>query len=145
MDKYIKVGIGVLIENNNKILLGHRTKTSKDTGGIYEPDSWTLPGGKQEYNETTIETGIREVKEETNLQVKDLRVFYVSDDISTDRHYVTIDYITNNYDGELKTMEPEKIDKWEWFDINNLPSNLYSPSRKCIQKYLEEKGINKDE
>lgn len=141
MDKQIKTGIGVLIIDNDKILLGHRAKTTKDTGGIYEPDSWTLPGGKQEYEETTQETGIREVKEETNLDVKDLKVFYVSDDIASDRHYVTIDYLTESFTGTLKVMEPNKIDKWEWFSITKLPENLYSPSKKCIDAYLKEKGI----
>ena len=48
MDKYIKIGIGVMILDGNKILLGHRAKDKKDTGGIFEVDCWTLPGGKHE-------------------------------------------------------------------------------------------------
>ena len=52
MENIIKVGLGVMIKNENKVLLGHRAKNRKDTGGIFEPDSWTFPGGKQEYNET---------------------------------------------------------------------------------------------
>lgn len=50
MEQYIKVGIGVMILEDNKILLGHRAKDKKDTGGIYEVDCWTVPGGKQEYD-----------------------------------------------------------------------------------------------
>ena len=146
MDKHVKTGIGVLIEDkdSNKILLGHRVVSAKDTGGIYEPDSWTLPGGKQEYDETTIETGIREVKEETNLDVSDLELYFVSDDIAIDRHYVTIDYITNNFVGDIKIMEPTKIDEWKWFSIEELPENIYSPSKKCIEYYLENKRRNED-
>ena len=45
--KMIKVGIGVMILDGNRILLGHRTSGAKDTGGIYQPGSWALPGGKQ--------------------------------------------------------------------------------------------------
>ena len=66
---YIKVGLGIMIKDNNKVLLGHRCVSRKDTGGIFEPDSWTFPGGKQEYNETVFEGAKREVKEETNLDV----------------------------------------------------------------------------
>lgn len=44
-----------MIKDGNKVLLGHRTKERKDTGGIFEPDSWTFPGGKQEFDETVIE------------------------------------------------------------------------------------------
>ncbi|MBR3230672.1 NUDIX domain-containing protein [Candidatus Saccharibacteria bacterium] len=53
MQNFIKVGIGVIVLNDGKILLGHRTASRGDTGGIYEVDCWCLPGGKQEYGETT--------------------------------------------------------------------------------------------
>ena len=146
MEKHVKTGIGVLIEDkdSNKILLGHRVVSAKDTGGIYEPDSWRLPGGKQEYEETTIETGIREVKEETNLDVSDLELYFVSDDIAIDRHYVTIDYITNTFVGNIKIMEPTKIDEWKWFSIEELPENIYSLSRKCIEYYVKIKKGNEE-
>lgn len=75
MDKYIKIGIGVMILDGNKILLGHRAKNKKDTGGIYEVDCWTLPGGKQEYDETFFEGAKREVKEETNLDIDELEIY----------------------------------------------------------------------
>ena len=137
MDKIIKVGIGVMIKDDNKILLGHRSAKRKDTGGIFEPDTWTLPGGKQEYDETVIDTAIREVKEETNLDIKNPEVFSVSDDFQPDRHFVTIEMITEEFSGELKIMEPTKEDDWQWFDLNNLPDNIYSPSRVFIEKYKE--------
>ena len=140
MENIIKVGVGAMILDGNKILLGHRSKTRKDTGGIYEPDTWSLPGGKQEYSETVYETVIREVKEETNLDIANPKVFSVSDDFQTDRHFVTIEMITNEFSGELKIMEPEKEDEWRWFDLNELPNNIYSPSKKFIEKYLEERG-----
>ena len=137
MDKIIKVGIGVMIKDDNKILLGHRSAKRKDTGGIFEPDTWTLPGGKQEYDETVIDTAIREVKEETNLDIKNPEVFSVSDDFQPDRHFVTIEMITEEFSGELKIMEPTKEDNWQWFDLNDLPDNIYSPSRVFIEKYKE--------
>ena len=139
MDKIIKVGVGVMIVDNNKILLGHRSSKRKDTGGIFEPDTWSLPGGKQEYDETVYETAIREIKEETNLEIKEPKVFSVSDDFQPDRHFVTIEMITDSYSGILKIMEPEKEDEWKWFDLNDLPSNLYSPSKKFIEKYIKER------
>lgn len=132
----IKVGLGIMIKHQNKILLGHRT-SSEDTGGIHEPDSWAFPGGKQEYHETILEGAIREVKEETNLDVSDLEIFSAFDDIQPTKHYVTIQIIAHSYSGDLKAMEPTKEDKWEWFDLNNLPKNLYSPTRHFIDAYKE--------
>mgnify|MGYP002856908980 CR=1 FL=1 len=135
MEKQVRIGIGVMIKKGNKILLGHRVNKAVDTGGIYEPDSWCLPGGKQDYDETIFECAIREVKEETNLNISRLEVFGAMDDIQPDRHFVTIQVIANNYSGEVKVMEEDKQDDWQWFDLNNLPTNLYSPSRKFIEEY----------
>ena len=140
MEKVIKIGIGVLIKKGNKILLGHRPSKMVDTGGIYEPDSWCLPGGKQEYNETIFDCAIREVKEETNLNISKLEVFGATDDIQVDRHFITIQVIANNYSGEIKIMEPTKQDDWQWFELNNLPKNLYSPSRKFIEEYKKKEN-----
>ena len=137
MEQYIKIGIGVMILDGNKILLGHRAKDKKDTGGIFEVDCWTLPGGKQEYNETFFEGAKREVKEETNLDIDNLELFNASDDIQEDRHYITLQVIAKKHSGELKIMEPSKEDDWQWFDLNDLPDKLYSPAKKFIETYLE--------
>ena len=136
----IKVGIGVLILDNNKILLGHRCINGKDTGGIYEPDSWCLPGGKQEYEETILEGAIREVKEETDLDISDLEIFGAGDDFGKDRHYITLYVKALKYKGKAKVMEKDKEDEWKWFDLDNLPDNLYTPSRKAIETYLKREG-----
>lgn len=136
----IKVGIGVLILDGNKILLGHRSINRKDTGGIFEPNTWTLPGGKQEVDETILECAKREVKEETNLDIDDLEVFGADDDIQSNKHYVTLYVSALKYSGELKIMEPDKEDNWEWFELDNLPNNLYSPSEKTIKDYLKKRG-----
>ena len=38
-------------------------------------------------------------------------------------------------------MEPDKQDEWKWFDLKELPKNLYTPSKKFIEKYIEENKI----
>lgn len=137
MNKHIQVGIGVMILHKHHILMGHRRQNAVDTGGIYEPDSWCLPGGKQEYHETILEAAKREVKEETNLDIEELEVFHVVDDFQKDRHFVTIQIIAHKYSGELQVKEPDKQDQWQWFDLDWLPQHIYSPSQKFIQLYLQ--------
>lgn len=146
MENTIKVGLGIMIKDGNKVLLGHRRDDAIDTGGIYEPGTWTLPGGKQEYDETIIEGAKREVKEETNLDISDLEIFSVEDDIQPSKHYITIQIIANKFGCELINLEPTKHSEWKWFDLNELPQNLYTPSRKFLYSYLEkmqEININK--
>ena len=137
MQNYIKVGIGVMVLDGNKVLLGHRVEHAKDTGGIYEPGSWCLPGGKQDFGETIFEGAIRETKEETNLDISELEIFYVADDIQPQKHFVTIQVIAHKFCGNLQVNEPDKIDEWRWFDLEDLPKNLYSPSEKFIERYRQ--------
>lgn len=136
MNNVVRVGIGVMVLKDNKVLLGHRLSKRKDTGGIQEGDCWSLPGGKQELFETMFDGAKREIKEETNLDIDNLELFGASDDIATDRHFVTLQIVARSSSGELKAMEPEKEDKWEWFDLDNLPPNLYTPSKKFIDDYI---------
>ena len=140
-EKVVRLGIGVMILDGDKILLGHRAKKRADTGGIFEPDSWTFPGGKQEFGETFYEGAKREVKEETNLDISDLELFGAEDDVQPNKHYVTLHIIAHAHSGELKTMEPEKEDEWRWFSLKDLPDNVYTPSKKFIDNYLKKEGI----
>jgi len=137
MENQVRVGIGIMIKDGNKVLLGHRAKNRKDTGGIFEPDTWTLPGGKQEFNETIYECAIREVKEETNLDIQDLEIFSASDDRQPNKHFVTIQVVAHKHSGEVKVMEPTKEDEWKWFDLDELPKNIYSPSKQFIDKFKQ--------
>ncbi len=138
MDKVIKIGLGIMIKDGNKVLLGHRQENYGDTVGIYEPGSWTFPGGKQEYDETIFEGAIRETKEETNLDISGLELFNAVDDIQPNKHYITIQIISHKFAGELKNLEPTKHSEWKWFALDNLPENLYTPTKEFIEKYIEE-------
>jgi len=59
--------VTALIKNpsKDKFLIVKRSKNSK----IY-PNLWVFPGGKVEYGEDTITALKREIKEETNLNIK---------------------------------------------------------------------------
>lgn len=130
------VDVGIMIINKNKILLGLRNPNKvKASSELQGQGTWTMPGGKVEFMETLLNAAKRELKEETNLDALNLEVISISDDIKDSAHYVTICFLAKDYSGEIKTMEPETIIKWKWFDLDKLPTNLYMPSKKCIDKY----------
>jgi 8-oxo-dGTP diphosphatase len=138
-------GFGVMILNGREILLGHRNKDPKKASSLLHGEgSWTMPGGKLHFKENLKEGAIREVFEETGIRVKNLKVISVSNDIVPDAHFVTIGFLTEDFEGEAKVMEPDEIIEWNWFSLDNLPSPLYFPSEKIMKNYLAGK-IYQDE
>lgn len=130
------IGVGVMVIKENKVLLGLRNPDKiKASSELQGQGTWTMPGGKVEYMEKLIDAAKRELKEETSLDATKLDILCISDDMTQTAHYVTVGFIVNEYFGEVKAMEPETILEWKWFDLDNLPENLYMPSAKCIEKY----------
>ena len=134
----IGVGVGVMILNDNKLLLGLRNsnETTADSE-LHGEGTWTLPGGGMNYGETFEGAAIRESKEETGLDVDDIKVLCVQNDKNEFAHYVSIGMIALKFSGEVKANEPLEIVRWEWFDMDNLPKNIFFPSKKTIDRYNE--------
>lgn len=129
-----KVGVGVMIENGNKqILLGLRK-------GSHGSGEWSFPGGHLEFGETIFETAKRETKEETNLDVNEFELISVADEMryikSDDKHYLNIGVKAVYKGGDPLVMEENKCEKWEWFDLGNLPNNLYEGTELTLNNYI---------
>lgn len=130
------IGVSVMIIKENKILLGLRNPDKvKASIELQGQGTWTMPGGKVEFMEKLVDAAKRELEEETSLKATKLEFLCISDDMTETAHYVTVGFIAKEYTGEVKTMEPETILEWKWFDLDDLPTNLYKPSQKCIEKY----------
>jgi ADP-ribose pyrophosphatase YjhB (NUDIX family) len=133
----------MIFNDAGQILLGLR---SADSGSVLGQDNvWTLPGGKVEFGETLEAAGARETLEETGLKVQHLEVKTMHVDKNELAHFLTIGIIARDFDGEPRAMEPEKITKWQWFDLDNLPENMFFPSARIIAKYQSGKFYEKEE
>jgi 8-oxo-dGTP diphosphatase len=139
-NKKVGVGVGIMLLRNGRVLLGKRNIDPKKADSeLHGEATWTMPGGKVHFGEKLKEAAIREVFEETGIKVKDLKLISVTDDIVKDAHFITIGFLSENFEGEAKVMEPDEITEWRWFDLNNLPSPLFFPSAKIIKNYLAQK------
>ena len=129
-----KVGIGVVIVNDEgKVLVGKRTGS--------HARYYSIPGGHLELGETFEEAAIKEIKEETDIDIIDPKVFCVTNNLETykkeGKHYVSISLLATEYTGTAKNMEPEKCEGWIWADPHNLPQPHFDASENAIICYLE--------
>ena len=142
MGQKIGVGFGVMVLRDGKVLLGKRhDDPDKADSELHGEGTWTMPGGKLHFGETFEEASVREVEEETGLKLNpsDFKLISIANDRGEDAHFVTIGFLYETAEGEPKVMEPDEITEWEWFDLNNLPTPIYSPSQKVLDRYRDRK------
>lgn len=128
-----KVGIGVLVERDGKVLLGKRLSS-------HGAGSWQIPGGHLEYWHSFEETALRELEEETGMtgvEVTDL--ICVINDRVYGKHFVTVGMHAKWKEGEPFAAEPDKSMDWQWFKPTELPEPLFLPSKGVIEHWLAKK------
>jgi 8-oxo-dGTP diphosphatase len=124
-----KVGLGVMIFKDKKVLLGKRK-------GSHGAGEYAWPGGHLEFGESFEACAKREVEEETGMEITNvcfLRLMNLKR--YTGKHYVDIGLIADWKSGEPKLMEPDKCEGWGWYDIDNLPKPLFEPVTSYIEAY----------
>ncbi len=139
-EKRVKVGVGIIILKDGKVLLGKRhNDPEKADSDLHGEGTWTMPGGKMEFGEDLEETAAREVLEETGMRVKkeDLELVSIGNDKVPDAQFITIGFLYADCKDEPMVMEPDEITEWKWFDIDTLPSKMFFPSAEMLNNYLD--------
>lgn len=85
-------------------------------------DTYYLPGGKREPNETDIETLLREIEEELSVRIKPETVlhfgtFEAQAHGKTEGTQVKMTCYTADFEGELSPAS--EIDEWVWLTYND--------------------------
>jgi len=131
-------GGGMFILNKqNKIFLFLRKKY---------PYLYTTPGGHMTFGESPKKCAVREVREETGLDIKSCRLIYkgvIRNDScpgGADIHYWYL-YKTNDYKGRIK-LDAEGA-KWKWFSMDEIdlakvtyPVRYFLTNKKIKSKIL---------
>ncbi len=125
--KIVRVGIGVIINKDDKILLGKRR-------GSHGEGTWCFPGGHLEFNETPEQCAVREVKEECDLEISHITRGPWTHDVFEieNKRYITLFLLAKFKSGEPRVLEPTKCETWEWFEWSNLPQPLFVPIKNLI-------------
>lgn len=130
-----RVGVGIMILKDGKVLLGKR----KNSHGAGE---YAFPGGHLEYMESYRQCALREIAEECGIEVENIRFQYLANITQyAPRHYVHIGLIADWKSGEPKVLEPEKLEHWDWYSLDNLPQPLFATINKSIEAYQTGKNF----
>jgi 8-oxo-dGTP pyrophosphatase MutT (NUDIX family) len=105
----IKTSALISVKNNKMLLVRVRDNTI-----------WYFPGGKIESGETYLQTVIRELDEELNIQMSAEQLSYLGE-IITDNHDRTDMVSVHCYAGGItQKIEPaEEISELKWFDLDD--------------------------
>ena len=124
---------GCIVIENNKVLLIQQKK-----------GNWGFPKGRVEKNESECETAIKEVKEETNIDViiEDKNKKYIDTYYSKkDEFKEVVLFLGKRIGGEIKPQENE-IKNVEWVDLLEAINRITMKSTKELyQKVLTEEEI----
>lgn len=122
----------VLIKNN-KILLLRRYNTG------YQDGKYSFIAGHAERNETFTNTVIREAKEEAGIKVdsKNLEVAHIMhrkcpEDPQGENERIDTFFIAKKWQGKIRNCEPQKCDRLNWFNLDNLPPNIIPYIKQAI-------------
>ena len=127
---------GVIIDKDNKILILQRNKDED----IF-PEMWELPSGKREFFEDYESCLIREIKEETGLDVNIIMPFSVFDyqieELGEIRDTTQINFLVKVVNEEKVKLSPEH-QNFVWISKNDIKKyKLSKATKKVILKAFE--------
>jgi 8-oxo-dGTP diphosphatase len=123
----VRVGVGVFVIKDGQFLMIKRQ-------GSHGAGSWCVPGGHQEFGESFEDTARREIREETGLEIQNIRFGAVTNDYFKDegKHYVSIWMLSDYAGGHEKIMEPDKFTDMGWYTFETLPEGLFLPWKQFL-------------
>ncbi len=130
----VPISVNLLLIKNNALLLGLRNKVKQDQG------LWGFVAGHLEEGESIISAMIREAKEELGIKIKNSDLKLVSVIHGLKPAYVGFFLECRKWEGKIENMEPDKCQKLEFFNLDNLPEEKIIPYVKkaidCFQNKI---------
>lgn len=120
--------VAAVIVKNNKLLAQKNTKTNE----------YYLVGGRVRFGESSEEALVREIKEELDITVTDFKPLWINECFFIEDgrkfHEIGMYYLVdisntdfNNYETVFETKEENRINTYEWLDIDRLGNYVLYP------------------
>ena len=111
MDKPIRKAVRCYLIKDNEVVVTKYKKGNKKEG------YYDIPGGKIEEGESPKQTAIRETKEETGIEIQNLKYKGIMTIEYPNRMFIFDTFISKEYEGEPQEFEENTS---EWIDIDEL-------------------------
>ena len=123
-----RLAADVLVINGGKALLIERK---------YPPFGWAIPGGMADYGEMTEESAVRELREETGIEIKveelNLLGVYSSPERDVRGHTVSVIYYAYSDQAPIAADDAKSA---AYFELDNLPELAFD-HKTVIEDYLK--------
>ena len=147
-EKNYRPCVGIVLINNGSIFAGQRLD--------YKSDAWQMPQGGIESNETPIRAAVRELKEETGIKKKHIKIILESKNwinydlpkelipklwngkfVGQSQKWYAMEFLGSDSDIDINTKNPE-FSKWQWMTKNKLLDNIVPFKKRVYENILSQ-------
>ncbi len=147
-EKNYRPCVGIVLINNGSIFAGQRLD--------YKSDAWQMPQGGIEENESPIKAAIRELKEETGIKKKHIKIILESKNwinydlpkelipklwngkfVGQSQKWFAMEFLGSDSDVNINTKNPE-FSKWQWMTKNKLLESIVPFKKRVYENILSQ-------
>lgn len=147
-EKNYRPCVGIVLINNGSIFAGQRLD--------YKSDAWQMPQGGIEENESPIRAAIRELKEETGIKKKHIKIILESKNwinydlpkelipklwngkfVGQSQKWFAMEFLGSDSDVNINTKNPE-FSKWQWMTKNKLLESIVPFKKRVYENILSQ-------
>ncbi len=122
-----KIGVfGIITDEKDRVLFCHRC----------DYDLWNLPGGGVEEGESPWEALVREIREETGLEVEPVNLSGVYS--KPEKNEIVFSFFCKIIGGEIRLTD--EADRIEYFEVEKIPKNTSLKQAERVNEYFSNKN-----